>query len=98
MLICQNAVGTICAYQSAVDHNEVGTVSIIGFYDSDAILTAVKKEVLTATLSIDAEQMGKACVDALEDYYTYGHTSGYQSVKMEIIDSEKAAQMLSEAE
>jgi hypothetical protein len=37
-------------------------------------------------------------VDALEDYYTYGHTSGYQSVKMEIIDSEKAAQMLSEAE
>lgn len=92
VLICQNAVGTICAYQSAVDHNQVGSVDIIGFYDSDTILSAVKKNVLTATLAIDAEQMGAACVDALEDYYTDGHTSGYQAVKMELIDSTKAAE------
>lgn len=91
VLICQNALGTICAYQSAIDHNQVGKVEIIGFYDSPAILAEVQKKVLTATLSIDAEQIGISCVRALEDYYAYGYTSGYQAVRMALIDSTMAA-------
>lgn len=96
ILICQDAVGTICAYQSAVDHNQVGSVDIIGFYDSDTILTEVQKGVLTATLSIDAEQAGRACVDALEDYYAYGYTNEYNALSMALIDEDRAEELLTE--
>ena len=85
VLVCLDALGTICAYQAAIDHNQVGSVDILGFYDSDSILVEVEKRVLESTLSVNAEQMGRMCIEALEDYITTGYTNSYMAVDIAMI-------------
>ncbi len=96
ILVCLNAVYTRCAYQAAVDYNKVGSVQILGYYDSEAIVDAVSKNILHATLTMDTEQVGRYCVQALEEYVTTGYTNGYMAVDMRMIDAEEAQRMLEE--
>ena len=68
VLVCLNAVHTRCAYSAAVDYNKVGTVQMIGYYDSDTILDAVSKNIIQATVALDTAQMGELSVKALDEY------------------------------
>lgn len=97
ILICMNAVYTQCAYQAVVDYNKVGTVQILGCYDSDTILDAVAKNIIYSTITLDAEQMGELCVNALQEYLDTGYTNGYRAVDTRLI-REEDARKLSEAE
>lgn len=65
IIICLNELSTTCVYQAVVDYNCVGEVAILGYYDTDTILKAIERNVVNATISIDTEQMGAFCVDAL---------------------------------
>ncbi len=90
IIICLNERNTICVYQTVVDYNKVGHVQILGYYDSEAILTAIEREVIYATIAVDTEQMGEYCVAALQEYYSQGYTSQYFSADIMLIDRNNA--------
>lgn len=94
ILICLSEVHTRCAYQAAVDYNKVGTVQMLGFYDSDAILDAVAKNIIYSTIALDTDQMGRLCVEALDEYVETGYTNGYMAVNTQLIDAEEAERLV----
>ncbi len=85
VLICLNATNTICAYQAVVDHNKVGEIQILGYYDSDEILTAVEKRIIQATVAVDANRVGAASVDALMEYLKFSRTSDFTQVGLSVV-------------
>lgn len=93
-IICLNELSTTCVYQAVVDYNCVGEVAILGYYDTDTILKAIERNVVNATISIDTEQMGAFCVDALQEYYRFGYTSQYFTADVTIIDQNNVGEYL----
>ena len=85
ILICLNLVDTICAYQTAVDYNKVGKIKIIGYYNSQNISQAIKKEIIYSTIVIDTKGMGAYAVAALSEYTTTKRVSEYIPVDMDLI-------------
>lgn len=96
IMICLNEVNTRCVFQATVDYNEVGNVQILGYYDSEAILDAVAKNIVYATIAPDTKQMGEDCVMALEEYLNTGYTNGYMAVNAALIKSGEAVERLNE--
>ncbi len=96
ILVCLNAVYTRCAYQAAVDYNKVGTVQMLGYYDSDTILNAVAKNIVYSTIAVDTEQMGRFCVEALNEYLDTGYTNSYLAVDTRLIREQDALELLEE--
>lgn len=94
IIICLNELNTTCVYQAVVDYNRVGQISILGYYDSDTIINAIDRNVVNATISIDTEQMGGFCVDALTEYYLLGNTSQYFTADVTLIDKSNVEQYL----
>lgn len=86
VIVCLSELTTVCAYQTVVDYNKVGQVDILGYYTSDTILSAIDHGVVSATMVIDTEQLGKYCIDALNEYHTYGNTSQYYSADITIVN------------
>ncbi len=86
ILVCLSELDTTCAYQAAIDHNMVGNVYILGYYDSEKILNALSRNVLYSTLAVDTSEMGRYCVEALNEYVEMGNTSQYFSTDVTIID------------
>lgn len=87
VLVCLTAIDTRCAYQAVVDYNKVGEIDIIGYYDSDLILSAIQKEIIHSTMTIDTKQMGAFCVDAMNEYMQTGQVSDYFSVDIYAINN-----------
>lgn len=85
VLVCMTADDTLSAYQAIVDYNKVGLIDIIGYYDSDLILNAIKMDNIHSTLVVDARQMGAYCVEALTEFRKTKHVSDFYSVDTSII-------------
>ncbi len=85
ILVCMNETDSESAYNAMVDYNQVGSVDIIGYYQSDTILDAIEKGIVPMALTPDTEQMGRYSIDALEEYHTMGYTSSYMSVDLGVI-------------
>ena len=85
-MVCLTAIDTRCAYQAVVDYNKVGVIDIIGYYDSELILSAIQKDIIYSTMTIDAKQMGAYCVEALNEYMQTGQVSDYFSVDLYVIN------------
>jgi ribose transport system substrate-binding protein len=98
VLICLTAVDTLCAYQAIVDYNKVGQIEIIGYYDSDLILSAIDKEIIHSTMAINAEQMGAYCVQALSEYRETKHVSNYFTVDINIINEKNVQKYINARE
>lgn len=98
IMVCLNSVYTQCAYQAAVDYNQVGEVKILGYYSTDAILDAVEKGIIYSTVQIDTQEMGIQCIRALTEYHESGYTSSYVPISTQVIGSEEARRLLQEAE
>ena len=92
IIICLNERNTICVYQTVVDYNKVGQVQILGYYDSESIMKAIEREVIHATVAVDTKQMGRYCVEALQEYYHLGYTSQYFSVDIKLINQNNVAE------
>ena len=88
VLVCTEAVDTEAAYQAMIDYNKVGELQLLGYYKSDQILEAVRKGNIPVTLVIDTEQMGRYCVQALEEYLQEGHANSYYSVDLQFVTKE----------
>ena len=94
IIICLNELNTSCVYQAVVDYNKVGEVSILGYYNSDTILKGIYRSVIDATISVDVEQMGRYCVDALTEYRAFGNTSDYFAVDISLIDKDNVSEYM----
>lgn len=94
IIVCLNELNTACVYQAVVDYNKVGQIHILGYYDSDTILKAIDRNVIYATVAIDAPQMGKYCVEALTEYNTFGNTSQYFITDIELINKDNVRDYL----
>ena len=90
-IVCLSDTDTTSVYQTVVDYNEVGNVNILGYYDSDAILKGIERNVIYATVSIDTEQMGEFCVDALNEYRELGNTSQYFTADIKVITKDNVS-------
>lgn len=91
MIVCLDELNTACVYQAVVDYNRVGLVTILGYYQSETILKAIERKVISASLSVDTKQMGRYCVKALTEYREYGYTNQYWTVNINEIDNSNVA-------
>lgn len=96
VMLCVNSVYTRCAYQALVDYNLVGDVQIVGYFANDTIIDAVDKQVIFSTISVDTNEMGKSCIQALYEYNKMGYTNSYLPVGIEVVDQEKAHEMIAQ--
>lgn len=96
ILVCMNETDSKCAYYAMVDYNQVGSVQLIGYYQSDMMVSAVQKGIIPMVITLDAQQVGECCIEALEEYYQMGHVSSYFSVDLNIITAQNAADYLQE--
>lgn len=96
IMLCVNSVYTRCAYQALVDYNLVGQVQIVGYFANDTILEAVDKQVIFSTISVDTNEMGKSCIQSLYEYNNMGYTNSYLPVGIEVVDQQKAHEMIYE--
>ena len=95
IMLCVNSVYTRCAYQAVVDYNLVGQIQIVGYFVNDTILDAIDKQVIYSTISVDTNEMGKSCIQALHEYNDMGYTNSYLPVGIEVVDQDKAHTMIS---
>ena len=98
VIVCLNELNTTCAYQAVVDFNKVGDVNILGYYDSEEIVSAIDRGSVYATISINTQQLGEYSVSALTDYYEYGNTSEYYLADVILIDKNNASDYLKKEE
>lgn len=92
ILVCMNETDSVCAYHAMVDYNQVGDIDIIGFYESETMLDAVRKGTVPMVITLDTQQMGRSSIEALEEYHSMGYASNYFSVDLEIITQNNAGE------
>lgn len=86
ILVCLSAINTECAYQSVVDFNKVGQVHIVGYYGSETIMEAIKKNIIDSVIKLDARQMGGKAVQALAEYQQKGRVNEYIVADTVVVD------------
>ena len=94
VLVCLSELDTTCAYQAAIDFNLVGRVYILGYYNSDKILNAISRNVVFSSLAVNAEDLGRYGVEALDEYVTTGNTNQYFTADLSIIDRNNVGEYL----
>lgn len=88
VMICLNEQNTTCAYQAVVDYNKVGDIEIVGYYESDMIRSAIRKDIIYSSVTFDTKQMGRYCVDALTEYQESGYANEYFAVDISLLDAQ----------
>lgn len=87
ILVCLDETSTTSACQAIVDSNHVGDVQILGYYLNDTIINALQKGIISATLTIPAQEIGQKAVDGLNEYLGSDFVSEYSSIDIETITS-----------
>ncbi len=85
VMVCLNETDAECACQATIDYNQVGNVKLVAYYSSDIILNAIKKNIVSRSIELDAKELGNYSVQALSDYKSTGYVSDYISVDMNVI-------------
>lgn len=94
IIVCLNEVYTTCVCQALVDYNRVGETIVYGFYENDTILSSIEKSIITATVTVNTEQMGRFCMEALEEYMSSGYVNEFFPADIEVISGENVGERL----
>jgi len=86
VIICPDDQATQVVYQALVDYNKVGLVRLIGYHDSQIVLSGIRQGVIEATIAVDVDELGRYAVEALSEYRSTGFASEYYSVDSRLID------------
>lgn len=86
IIICPDDQATEIVYQALVDYNKVGDVRLIGYHDSQTVLSGIRQGVIEATIAVDVRELGEYAVEALSEYKSTGFVSEYYSVDSKLID------------
>lgn len=97
IIICLSEKNTISAYQAVIDYNLVGQVDILGYYVTATILNAISRNVISATIAVDTEQMGVHSVKALDEYIETGHVSDFVTMDVNTVMSNNVEEYLHNA-
>lgn len=92
VLVCFNESDTETAIRMVIDYNLVGKVKILGYYQDTAILDAIQKGIVKATVGIDAEEVGTKAVEALYKCRTQKYINEYEVVDPYVIDKNNLAE------
>lgn len=98
IIVALDELTTTCVYQAVVDHNEVGNVRILGYYNSDTINNAISRGAIYSTILVDTDQLGKYCVEALKEYNDLGATSQYLTADITLINKSNVSFYLKKEE
>lgn len=96
IIVCLNEIDTTSVYQTVVDYNYVGRINILGYYDSEAIVKGIDRNVIYATVSTDTGMLGSYCIDALSEYFEFGNTSQYLPVDISVITKDNVSEYMEE--
>lgn len=96
IIICLDELSTTCVYQTLVDYNRVGEITVIGYYNSDMILHAIEQNVVHSTIIVNTKQIGEYSIEALQEYVRTGYVSEYFSVDTSIISQDNVKNYLKE--
>ncbi|MBO5551676.1 MAG: substrate-binding domain-containing protein [Lachnospiraceae bacterium] len=88
VIICLNEIFTTCVSQALVDYNSVGQTTVYGFYENSTILSAIQKNIIFATFTMNTEQMGSFCIKALKEYEEYGNVNEYLPVDIRVVTAD----------
>jgi len=86
IIICPDDQATEVVYQALVDYNKVGQVRLIGYHDSNTVLSGIRQGVIEASIAVDVKELGEYAVEALSEYKATGFASEYYSVDSTLID------------
>ncbi len=92
IIACLGSIDTVSVYQSVVEYNKVGEVSILGYYYSEDILDGIEKGIIKSTIAVDAKEMGRTAIEGFCQYFEKEYVSEYLPVPAELITAENAAQ------
>lgn len=87
VIVCLDELNTSCMYQALINYNRVGETLVYGYYMDDSILSAIGRNIISATALIDTEEMGRYSVDVLDEYISDGIVNEYLPVDIKLIDS-----------
>ena len=96
VIVCLNDRTSESVYQCIVDKNLVGKTTVLGYYDSEAILKAIDRGSVYATFAIQADVVARQCVNALNEYNNSGFVSDYYSSNYVLINSANIEDYMSE--
>lgn len=94
ILICETAVQTDCAIQTIIDNNLVDQVQVIGNYTADGTLSAIQRELIPATVTINTDALGNDSVSALNEYLDFGHVSDYYNISLQTVTRSNVYQFI----
>jgi ribose transport system substrate-binding protein len=98
IMICLNEIYTTCVSQALVDYNRVGETVVYGFYENSTILSAVQKNIIYATVTMNTSQMGSYCIEALKEYEEAGLTNEFMPADIRVVTSGNVDEYLREKE
>jgi len=85
ILICVNPVQTECSLAAMIEYNLVSELSIIGYYASDTVLSAIRQELMPVAITVDPVTCGRQAVSALKEYFASGNVSDYLNVPADTV-------------
>ena len=85
IVICLNEQNTISVCQAVVDYNLVGQVDILGYFATDTILNAINRNVISASIAVDTQQLAVRSVEALDEYLETGHVSDFVAMDVNTV-------------
>ena len=94
VIVCLDELNTSCIYQALIDYNRVGETLVYGYYIDESILSAIERNIISATALIDTDEMGRYGVDALNEYINAGIVNEYLPVDIRLIDSSNVKEYL----
>ncbi len=98
IMVCLNEIYTTCVSQALVDYNRVGQTIVYGFYENSTILSAIRKNIIYATVTMNTSQMGSYCIEALKEYEEAGLTNEYMPADVTVVNSGNIDDYLREKE
>ena len=96
MIICLNEIYTTCVCQALVDYNRVGDSLVYGFYENSTILSAIRKNIIYATVTMNTDQMGRFCIEALREYEESGYVNEYMPADIRVVTADNIDDYLRE--
>lgn len=86
IIICPDDQATEVVYQALVDYNRVGQVRLLGYHDSQTVISGIMQGVIEASIAVDVKEIGEYAVEALSEYKATGFASEYYSVDSTLIN------------
>ena len=85
IIICLNEQNTISVCQILLDYNLVGQSDVLGYFATESILNAINRNILSASVAVDTQQLAVGSVEALNEYIDTGYVSDFVAMDLNTV-------------